>query len=748
VYREAEFGLNYTPRIEFILLGAAALIFGVLWLYRREEQLQSRTRRYILAALRVTGLVLLAVAILGPVLKVHKKEKNDAVVAVAIDVSKSMSLPCGKQGTRFTRAREVLAGPNGILSQLSATSEVRVFAFGNTTRQVKADELGSVNPEDDGTNISEALKDITQTTRGVPLAATIVLSDGVDTTAGDVEAMARYVASKGTTVHTIGFGDVSNAPDVGIFSVTYPRKASLHALVDVNVMIQRGNYAGPLDLDLYQDVNFIKAVPVPPSINGEPVLVTVKLLPEKAGTQGYRLELPKVAGEVNLENNKRTFQIQVDETRVEILLVEGSPRHEYAYIRREMRNDKDFAVISLVRLGKGHYYQSADDNSMLTQGFPETAEQLGRFKAIILSDIEASYFTSRQLELISDFVKVRGGGLLMLGGVNSFNLGGYQDTPVAPLLPVSLNAEHVASYFDDSEYSFQVTKEGAGHEILRLAADPAANISQWALMPALRGLNPLFKAKPGARVLAGDSRPGPNGSNAVLLAVQDVGAGRTAIFAPANSWRWRMLRPLDDDSYRRFWSQMIRWLAVGSKEMLSIATDHDVVNVRQPLSINAQVLDKTHHPCNDATVVAQIKDPFGNVSEVSLPWVLSEDGVYQALYRPADKGEYSVSIVANVAGTNLEKSTTFSAVESSVEFLHPSLDAATIERVAKAGGGTSDITGNSEKAVAAILKQLSENQKLLDLIEERELRDAPILMLAILGVWIAEWFLRRRSGLA
>jgi hypothetical protein len=182
--------------------------------------------------------------------------------------------------------------------------------------------------------------------------------------------------------------------------------------------------------------------------------------------------------------------------------------------------------------------------------------------------------------------------------------------------------------------------------------------------------------------------------------------------------------------------------------MLSIATDHDVVNVRQPLSINAQVLDKTHHPCNDATVVAKIKDPFGNVSEVSLPWVLSEDGVYQALYRPADKGEYSVSIVANVGGTNLEKSTTFSAVESSVEFLHPSLDVASIERVAKAGGGTSDITGNSEKAVAAILKQLSENQKLLDLIEERELRDAPILLLAILGVWIAEWFLRRRSGLA
>ncbi len=746
VYRDAEFGFNFSPRIELVLLGLAALTAGIVWMYRREAQL-TRRKRTALAALRITGLALLLVAILGPQLKLHKKEKSDGVVVVGIDASKSMGLSAGS-GSRFSRARDLLSGKSGILSRLSGATEVRVFAFGSNTRLIKPEDLATLEPTDDGTNLSGALKDMTQSTRGVPLEAAVLLTDGVDTTSGDATAMARYVASRGATVHAIGIGDVSTAPDVEILAVHAPRKASCGALVDVNVMVQRGSYAGPLEVDLYQDVNFIKAVTVPPSLNGEPVLVTVKVLPEKEGAQSYRLELPKVAGEVNLDNNKRVFQMQVEETRVEILIVEGSPRHEFAYIRREMWNDKQFKVISLVRIGKGHYYQSGDTSSMLTQGFPETAEELGRFKAIILSDIEASYFKPAQLQLISDFVKIRGGGLLMLGGVNSFNLGGYQDTPIAALLPVSLNVEHVAPAFDDSEFAFQITKEGATHEVLRLSGEASENLAQWNLMPALRGVNPLFKAKAGARVLATDSRPGPNGANGVLLAVQDVGAGRTAAFAPANSWRWRMLRPLDDDSFRRFWSQMMRWLAVGSKEMLTLGTDRDTINVHQPLVLTAQVLDKTHRPSNDAKVVAKIKDPFGNTDELSLPWILSEDGVYQATYRPADKGDFAVTVTATLAGNTLEKSTSFSAVESSVEFAHTSMDTAALRQIAAAGNGTLDLEANADKAVAAILKQVSEKQKLLDLVEERDLRDAPVLLLLIAAAWIAEWFLRRRSGLA
>jgi hypothetical protein len=292
-----------------------------------------------------------------------------------------------------------------------------------------------------------------------------------------------------------------------------------------------------------------------------------------------------------------------------------------------------------------------------------------------------------------------------------------------------------------------VTKEGAEHESLRLTADPQENLSQWGLMPPLKGYNPLFKAKAGAQVLAVHPTP-QAGGQPVLLAVQNVGAGRTAAFAPANSWRWQMLRKAGDDSFRRFWSQMLRWTAVGAKEYLAVSADASVVGVRQPVTLTAQVLDKAHRPFNEAKVVAKVKDPFGNVEELPLPWVLREDGVYQAAFRSAAKGEHAVSVSADVAGAKLEANVAFIAIESSPELARLTLDAATLERMAKDGSGTVDLAGGTERAAESIVAAASRRRKLMELVEERELRDAPILLLLVAGVWFAEWVIRRRSGLA
>ena len=71
------------------------------------------------------------------------------------------------------------------------------------------------------------------------------------------------------------------------------------------------------------------------------------------------------------------------------------------------------------------------DEDELKTGFPKTEESLYGYHAIILDDIEASFFTRDQLTLIGRFVSERGGGLLMLGGQESFTIGGYERSPIA-----------------------------------------------------------------------------------------------------------------------------------------------------------------------------------------------------------------------------------------------------------------------------------------------------------------------------
>jgi hypothetical protein len=351
--------------------------------------------------------------------------------------------------------------------------------------------------------------------------------------------------------------------------------------------------------------------------------------------------------------------------------------------------------------------------------------------------------------MIADFVKTRGGGLLMLGGVNSFNLGGYADTPLADLLPVSLAPENTEPALDDREFGFKLTPEGAEHEILRLTPDPKENLSQWELMPPLKGFNPLYKAKPGAHVLAYGTTASPGARLPVIMAAQDVGAGRVAAFASANSWRWKMMRPVADDTFQRFWSQMIRWLAAGSKEMISVSTDQQIASLRQPLTIRVSVLDKAHRPFNDAKVTAQIKDPLGNTETLNIPWSLREEGVYEASYIPAAKGSYTIDASAQAAAIKLDApATSFVAVETSVEFAHPNMDAGALQRIASVSGGTVDLNGDLAPALKAITERLDQQRSTTDLIEERELRDAPVLLLAVALIWFAEWTIRRRSGLA
>ena len=92
----------------------------------------------------------------------------------------------------------------------------------------------------------------------------------------------------------------------------------------------------------------------------------------------------------------------------------------------------------LIRLGKKL------DGVELRDGFPKTADELYRYHAIMLDDLEAGFFTPDQLALLRNFVSQRGGGLLMLGGPDSFASGKYDRTPVGELLPVYLNRSEPA----------------------------------------------------------------------------------------------------------------------------------------------------------------------------------------------------------------------------------------------------------------------------------------------------------------
>ncbi|MBI3988276.1 MAG: VWA domain-containing protein [candidate division NC10 bacterium] len=75
------------------------------------------------------------------------------------------------------------------------------------------------------------------------------------------------------------------------------------------------------------------------------------------------------------------------------------------------------------------------------EAFPATLEALLAYDALILSNVSAQRLTKEGMATIRSYVRDVGGGLLMLGGEESFGLGGYEKTPVEEALPVTMEVK-------------------------------------------------------------------------------------------------------------------------------------------------------------------------------------------------------------------------------------------------------------------------------------------------------------------
>jgi uncharacterized membrane protein len=188
--------------------------------------------------------------------------------------------------------------------------------------------------------------------------------------------------------------------------------------------------------------------------------------------------------------------------------------------------------------------------------FPTTAEALGAYDCVILSDIGANTLLihpdtfarfkalPNRLLALKDYV-ANGGGLIMVGGYMTFQgIDGkarYHGTPVEEALPVTISPS------DDREETPQgVTPKVsiADHPIV------AGLDGRW---PNLLGYNRIA-AKPGATIVA---RVGED----PLIVAAGYGKGRSVAFASDCGPHWAPPEFVGWDGYAPLWRQMAAWAA-------------------------------------------------------------------------------------------------------------------------------------------------------------------------------------------
>ncbi|GAB5404873.1 MAG: VWA domain-containing protein [Aureliella sp.] len=93
-----------------------------------------------------------------------------------------------------------------------------------------------------------------------------------------------------------------------------------------------------------------------------------------------------------------------------------------------------------------HFRWALEEQDMSVQvrpaeGIPRTLAELQKFDCLVLSNVPATSMTLKQMEIIRTYVEDLGGGLVMIGGDQSYGLGGYYKTTLEEILPVRSNFE-------------------------------------------------------------------------------------------------------------------------------------------------------------------------------------------------------------------------------------------------------------------------------------------------------------------
>ena len=747
VFQQGEFRFDVTAAS----LTAAALVgvvaVGAVVTYRGVRVKRRLRDRLVLTGLRMLVLALILFCLFRPTLVVRAAVPQQNVVAVLLDDSRSMQIPDFDGQPRGEFVRQQFGTPDSpIVKALSERFLVRTFRFSSAaTRIEEEDGLTFTGSQ---TRLAPSLEGAREELAGLPVSGVVVVSDGADTSDLPIGDALLALKAEKLPVFTVGVGAPQLTRDIQIDRVSVPRSVLKDASLMVNVVLTHTGYAGrTVTVDVEDEGRIVGTQQVQLPADGSPATARVRATAAEAGPRLFKFRVQQQPDEVVPQNNARESIIEVRDRKEKVLYFEGEPRFEMKFIRRAVAEDENLQIVALQRTADNKFMRiGVDGPEELEGGFPKTREELFSYRALILGSVEAGAFTGDQLQMIADFVDRRGGSLLMLGGARSFGEGGYGGTPVADALPLAIAPNTRASEPQGlSRLQVQPTRAGQAHAVTQVASTEAASAARWRELPQVTTVNAPLQPKPGATVLLTGTDEG--GRNQPVLAWQQFGRGKAIAMTLQDTWQWQMHASisLEDQTHENYWRQMIRWLVDGVPGVVEARTTAERVEPGEAVTIEAAVVDPTFVELNDASVIAHVVQPNGGTLNVPLTWTGERDGQYRGTFVSTEPGSYEVTVDAAKGTTTLGSGVSYlRAGPSDAEYFDPTMHEAPLRRIAEETGGRFYTPAN----VAGMPEDVRYAGRGVTSVEERELWNMPIILIALMGLVCAEWGYRRAVGLS
>lgn len=736
-----------------------------------------RRRKWLILLRALAGLVLLGAA-LRPAFIRQDVKPADAKLAIAIDVSRSMTLPDTDGADRWQSQQAALQALLLGLGDLGESLQVSLLSYDSgsnslgTVQLSKGDNTPDLNtliesaatlsPEGDLTDLGIGLAGAIDSATGTPLAGVIFMGDGTqtaDSANGDQALRSAEVLDALAVplwVVTIGPPGTDHvARDVAIESVPDSLQLFTGNQFELSFAVKTtglANVSLPISIswiDLEGNRTEARTRQLAPVSAAETLAVNVEMDAPKPGL--YRLEVacPKQSGEWVTANNSQIAFVEVRDGGGRILLIGGPGRPEESYLRRSLGGFPDLQIDSFsIRRG---------------QTWPvslEAALQPGQYNVYILGDIDSAALGTDQLQLLADRIS-EGAGLITMAGFQTYGVGGYGESPLSQVLPVQMDParrknatpgaltpsekQERAAFQIPGPIKPQPTKR---NPVTNLGTDPQSGQSQWETLPAMDSANRFIGPQPrsGVDVLLAtvDGQP--------LLVTGGYGKGKVASLAFDETHRW--WRVGQRSAVSRFWRQLMLWAmdrAEQSSDAVIAELDLRRFGSKQTTEFRARVQSLASQD-NDIQLSAFLVNSDQQETALQVTQTSGPTPLIQGSLSDLEPGFYDLVVRANKP--SIEPATvSFQVVDVSREMATPMADPVYLNQLADitaSHGGAAYQPFEMDQLLAAIAeKRLSAETPV---IEKTRLGDDPIsgwvVFLIFTSLLACEWILRRMWGLA
>src|SRR5579864_8563231 len=606
------YGIAFTPLIPSLALwiacAAVIVIAGLLLLARARG-----------AAVRVTALALIVLALANPSFTREDREPLSSVAVVVVDKSPSQSFG--------TRTRETAEAQQALVDSLNKINglEVRVV------------EAGQADGETDGTKLFGALSSALSDVPVDRVAGAFLVTDG---RVHDIPANAAALGFQ-APVHALITGRkderdrriaITAAPRFGIVgqlqTITY-------RLDDQGVSGQRAKVVVRYDGEVINERTVL---------SGQTVNVDIDI--KHAGPNIVEIEASPLENELTLVNNRAVVAIDGVRDKLRVLLVSGEPHSGERTWRNLLKSDASVDLVHFTILRPPEKQDGTPINELSLIAFPTRElfqQHINEFQLIIFDRyarqgvLPIAYFDN-----IARYVRA-GGAVLVSAGPDYASSTSIWRTPLDSVLP----AEPVG--VSEKPFYAVLSDFGKRHPVTRGLEGSNSDPPHWSRF--FREVETRNATSPPVMTGA-DGKP--------LLLLSRFGEGRVALLLTDHIWLWA--RGYEGggphlDLLRRMSHWLMKQPDLDEEALRLQVQGHDLAVVRQTMA--------------DSVTPVTVTSPSGVARDVTL--TAGEAGEWRATVPANELGLWqatdgTLKALINVGPTNPKE---FSEVTSTLDTLKP-----------------------------------------------------------------------------